>query len=311
MKTTTHDKALAAALSISLICGCSALAACGDTNASDTQGSTESFAADAEAPSMAVDLLVYADSKLKSKTGSNAGSSAIDDAIKRYQANEGRDQVTFTVKYVSSDETAKIAEEGSADGDILIAAEDTLDNAAATGTIYTGDANTSIRELASISNDSLVIARANKSSWKMPKAKTINGEDSTDGGTTQFQQLAKMKGKLALASDGTPEGTCANRALYTTGLYSSDSGTGGSYDKSIAKKVKVFKSGRKAAAAVKDGECSAGIFLKSNVTSSYKGLDPVYTIVNASTPTYCGASLSTSANGAVARDFLQFFSQLI
>lgn len=311
MKTSIGTKLISAALSASLITCCGALVACGGSNTSGTQNSTESFASDAEAPTTATKLLIYADSKLKSKTGSSGGANAIDSVISRYQANKGRDQVSFTVKYVSSKEATKIAANGSDDGDILIANEDTMDAASEAGTVYTGSAGESIRELASISNDKLVVTRASNSSWKMPKAKTTNGKDSADGGTTQFQQLAKMNGKLALPSDATTEGKCVNRALYAAGLYSDDSGTGGSYDKSIAKKVKVFESGEKAAAAIKKGDCSAGIFLKSSVTSSYKGLEAVYTIANAPTPTYCGASLSSSENGGVARDFLQFFSQQV
>lgn len=272
----------------------------------DDEHHTRGFADDAEVADYPVTIVGYAD-ELLSRVKPNGRDRAIDNFIERYNDNPRRGDVTVQLNYVSLDELRRIAREGC-DGDFIIAGEEVMADAVELGVVYAGIAETSVRDLPSLNSTSLLVMRAEGSSVEMPAADTYNGEEIEDPGggvyQTKVMELPSFKGKVGIVVETQHEGAWARRAFYRDGLYTDESGTGGQIDPALEKVLVEYADHEALRKALLSGECDLGFLFNWDEGN---GLEAIYTPRTTRPSTlFQGASLVTSEEGGVVRDFLQY-----
>mgnify|MGYP002626561633 CR=1 FL=1 len=273
-------------------------------------GWLEGFSVDSEISEEPVTLVIYADEILENYGEPRAP--RMQDIVERYHGNYGRADVTIDWRWTSPDKLADYAENGMPeDADGCIAQIELVMAAAEVGYLYDGIAHTSRRDINWFSV-STTMFRLKGSKAKMPKANTADGADFVDideGGSgiyeTRMMQLAKLKGRLAIAAEGTRQGTAARMCLYQAGLYTEESGQGGRIDKSVRDKIAVYDDVEDVFAAVKSGECSLGIAFVVDV-NWHEGFECTYVPDNRYGFAMSSASVVGSEKAAQVRDFLQY-----
>ncbi|MCL1847834.1 MAG: molybdate ABC transporter substrate-binding protein [Coriobacteriia bacterium] len=132
------------------------------------------------------------------------------------------------------------------------------------------------------------------------------------GSNVQINALEDVAGdnitSIAIGdADAVPAGAYANQALSTIGLYSDDSGKGGSYDTAFESKVSIASSVGNAAKYVESGDCQIGFVYSSDIFR-FSGIEVAYVIPTNTHKAilYPGAILKNSQNAATAADFLDF-----
>lgn len=236
----------------------------------------------------------------------------MDGYVERYKSNKGRENITLDFEYVAPDKLSQMCEQGSPDADGVIGLSDVVKSGVDTGVVEGGRGNASIRALGVISSAKLTVIHKKGSSADMPPSKAKDGKESPDGTVNRVQNLAALKGTLALPEQNTLEGKAANQLLNINGLYSSDTGLDGTIDKSVAKKIIVLKDADAVIRAVKKGKASLGMILDWQANQA-KGVERIYEPVQSGMDAgrFSGASLVASQHGAVVRDFMSFVSYLV
>lgn len=104
-----------------------------------------------------------------------------------------------------------------------------------------------------------------------------------------------------------PAGKYANQALASVGLYSDESGDGGTYDESIASKINLADKVGTAAAWVSTRNCQVGFVYSSDVYR-YEGIRSAYVTPSDSHKdiVYPGAVSKDAVNADTAKDFIEF-----
>lgn len=285
------------------------LAGCSNGASDGGTARSQGFAADTEIAGEAVTVYVVADANLKrSLPGSDVG--RVEDYFKRYQEQAGREQVTFAVKYKTAAELEELAAKGFDEGTAVIALDQTIEAACGAGTLYGGDASTSVRTFAAQLTEQLVVIRKEGGDAEMPKSDTLSGDDSADGQISRMQHLADFDGKIAVAAEELTEGMLANRVLARWGYYSDDSGRGGKYSKDIAGKLVVCKTVDELVSTLARGKCQLAFGVESMLWGDFDGIEEVYQ-PSGGTLVYSGASIPDADNDAVARDFLEFITRCV
>ena len=270
----------------------------------------QGFSSDTEIKDYDLTVYLIADEMLETgTTGSDV--SRVQEMIEDYQAQTGRGNVTFAVKFMNSVDMAKSCEDGFEDAcDCVIGFEATIELGVENEILYGGAGGSSVRNLSSVFSEKIVIVRAKGSSAEMPAASTLSGEDADDGSLTQMMNLGSFDGKIAIAAESLIEGVTTNKALARIGLYSESSGIGGEYDSSLKDKVLIFDSMDELAAALEGGTCGLGFMAQSELGATYTSLEKVYSPDYANAY-YKGASVTDAEEGGVARDFLEYVSRKV
>lgn len=297
------------AFASALACGTAAVALGGLTACSNGSGNgaqvTQGFASDAEVLSEPVTIYIVADETLK-RGESDLG--RVESYFSRYQEQAGREQVTLAIKYKTSAQIAKMASEGFEDGTAVIGIESAISAACDAGTLDGGAGKTSMRKFNSQFYESVVVIRKEDGTAEMPKSDTLSGEDNEDGTISRMQKLAQVEGKIAIASPDFIEGLLANRLLARWGYYSDESGQGGTYDKSIAKKLVVCDSPEDIVKSLKKDKAQLAFGLQSMLWGDFEGIEEVYEPAYGNA-VYAGATLPDADNAGVARDFMEFVTR--
>jgi len=132
------------------------------------------------------------------------------------------------------------------------------------------------------------------------------------GSNTKITSLADVNGdeiaKVAIGdADAVPAGAYANQSLFTVGLYSDESGKGGSYVEGFAEKVIIQSSVGNVAKTVSTGDVQIG-FVYSSDLYRYDGIEQLFVIPSNTHKAivYPGAVVKGSANADEAAKFLDF-----
>lgn len=288
----------------------SALAGCSDGGGSnDGTARSQGFASDTEVAGEAVTVYIVTDANLKrGLPGSDVG--RVEDYFKRYQEQAGREQVTFAIKYKTTAELEELAAKGFDEGTGVIALDSTVEAACNAGTLYGGDANTSVRNFTAQLFEQCVVVRKEGSNIEMPKSDTLSGDDSADGQISRMQHLPDFNGKIAVAAEELTEGMLANRVLARWGYYSDESGRGGKYAKEIANKIVVCKTLDELVSALTGGKCQLAFAAQSMLWGDFAGIEEVYQPAGG-TLVYAGASVPGAQDDAIARDFFEFITRCV
>lgn len=136
----------------------------------------------------------------------------------------------------------------------------------------------------------------------------IVAAQSSDVTINSLEDIVNIEGNIAIGEPGAvPAGKYANQSLASVGLYSDDSGNGGTYADSIASRVNQANSVGTAAQYVSTGECIIGFVYSSDIYR-YDGLKIVYTVPAETHKTivYPGAVATSSENAEAAVDFINY-----
>ena len=276
---------------------------------SGSSGETQGLASDTVQKSSPVALKIYADEALQRHACAYEGyDSQLDYLAASYQEHVLA-TVSFEFAYVEFFELEQLLLEGFADGDAVIAQRDVLSEGCEAGTLDAGAGEYLVRDLSYHLADKCILVRAAGTSEQLPKAATLDGEDSSDGTANRLQQLPSYDGIIALADcTADAEGIYANMVLAGEELYSDSLGREGVYDESIAEKLRMYASEDEAIAAVEHGRCQLAFVLQQGLATRYPTMEAVYSPPGGNTAWYEGASIASSAQGAVARDFFEFLA---
>lgn len=303
----------AATLFSGALFGCSSSA-----SSSSSSGARTGFSTDTEVKEGPVTLNFCLDSNLQYYAATDASSGDADhisECIRKYQAQEGRSEVSVNVTYLPAREISERATgAGFQEFDAVICADCTMDNALAAGTLEAGNGGYQLRSFISLFRGEMHLVRSRNSSAVLPDAATLDGKDSSDGKINRLQRLGEAEGAIAVADPNTePEGAGANRLLAFAGLYSESEGTGGQYTGGLEAdgKVQVFESQDAAMAAVESGACAFGFAFAEGLTKRFSGVQDYYTPPNTSPVVYEGAVPPSSSEPGVARDFMQYMTMLV
>lgn len=136
----------------------------------------------------------------------------------------------------------------------------------------------------------------------------IVAAQNSDVTINSLEDIVNIEGNIAIGEPGAvPAGKYANQSLASVGLYSDDSGNGGTYADSIASRVNQANSVGTAAQYVSTGECIIGFVYSSDIYR-YDGLKIVYTVPAETHKTivYPGAVATSSENAEAAVDFINY-----
>ena len=198
------------------------------------------------------------------------------------------------------------------DFDVLFARGEVVDALRADGYIDANDDALNVAELTFLDNVGLVAVRAKGSKAKMPTTRLVGGDDDLSSSEWRLKYLPSWKGTVAVCPDTTIEGRAFNQALYKVGLYSSGSGAGGEYDKSVKGKITVAASPDEVLALVRKGKADIGFVYDADANGA-KGVEQFYEVPLAlvdERPNYKGAVLSSSQNKDAARWYLNTLGQI-
>lgn len=228
--------------------------------------------------------------------------------IERYHIQGKRDMVDFDVHYVAGGELLEACA-ADAEADILICDEELMAEALEDGLAYGGDAETSVRNLGRYnSHFSMKLVRKKGSGVEMPDTRLVSGEES--GTETRLRYLGTTSLTVAVLPEDTWEGRAFRSALNVSGygLYSEERGTGGTFADELDGQIIEAASVKSALKMLKRGEVDLAAVYGVDI-EGIKGVEVLYDVPSYGwTPSIKGASVASSADGAVARDFLQFFA---
>lgn len=177
--------------------------------------------------------------------------------------------------------------QGGAPADLLITASGaTMETA-----IENGSIDESTRE--DMFKNDLVIVRQEGSDVEISSLEDVNGENIT---------------KVAIGdSDAVPAGAYANQSLATIGLYSDESGKGGTYLESFASKVINESSVGNVAKVVSTGDAQIGFVYTSDLYR-YDGIEEAFVVPGGTHKNivYPGAVVAASKEADEAQKFLDF-----
>lgn len=277
----------------------------------------QGFAPDAEVRADPVELKLYADSNLQWMKGGSAaaqklgydGLNHLEEYIVRYQSQKDRGRVSIEVEYAGPSDMLLMARSGFDGGDGVIALAETIEEGAASGVLEGGAGGYMIRDMGYNFPMYNVMVRAKGSDVMLPPARTIDGEDFTDGTINRLQELGKYDGLIAIADpETTTEGWMANRALARWGFYSDESGRDGEYVDAAVDRVRLYDTQEDAMAAVASGECQLGFALRCTLRERFTDVEECYVVPYGADVFYKAASVMGSEKGAVMRDFLMFIT---
>ena len=290
------------------LAGCTGGGSDGGSGSSEEESHTEGLATDTEWASYPVTLKIYADSYLKWHSSAYEGYDTQLDYLAAAYTNNVRDSVSFEFEYLDPTELAEMAENGFGEGDALIARTATVNAACAAGTCEGGAGNYMVRSLSYHLSESCVLVRLEGSAAMLPKADTLDGEDSSDNSINRLQKLPEYTGVIAIADpEATTEGVCADKALAVQDFYSDMDGVSGYYDESIADKLRMYPDQDSAMAAVENGVCQLGFALDTALGTRYPQMEECYEPTGGSV-FYSGVALSNADEPGVARDFFEYLA---
>ncbi|MCD8199683.1 MAG: hypothetical protein LUD25_01810 [Coriobacteriaceae bacterium] len=279
-----------------------------------------------EVKSYPVSLKFYVDKNLKYHGGDDtdpqyAAKTSLEMHFKHYQAQQDRSDVSFDIEWIDMYEMHELAQNGFPDGDAIIALDQTVGVGLDSGACNGLDGGYLYYDEGSHWNERSVMVRAKGSKAHLPKAVTLDGEDSADGTYNRLQQLPVFKGKVAVADPyHSVEARCANivlhEATFGSGLYHYPDnlapegwkGCGGEYAASIADKIVVYPTQKEAMQAVASGECDLG-FSTQVLASRFSKVEICYEPPLGQQFSYWGAALSNSEYPGVVWDFFSLLSQ--
>ncbi|MCL2528943.1 MAG: molybdate ABC transporter substrate-binding protein [Coriobacteriia bacterium] len=177
--------------------------------------------------------------------------------------------------------------QGGAPADILITAS--------ASTMNTAVENGSIDEATRIdlfANDLIVVKQ---------EGSNVNASSLADVNSSAITKVAIGD------ADAVPAGAYANQSLFTVGLYSDESGKGGTYTQGFDAKVIIQSSVGNVAKTVSTGDVQIG-FVYSSDLYRYDGIEQLFVVPsNTHKPiVYPGAVVANSANANEAAKFLDF-----
>lgn len=237
------------------------------------------------------------------------------------EANEGElEGITFTDPvYCNVDESldeAKAAITAHPEADIVFARGSVIDALSDEGLITPNFTALNIAEIPILDNVSLVAARAAsgaKSTVDLPKTRLVGGGDDKQSNEWRLAYLGAWNGKIAACPDTTFEGQAFNQALASVGLYSEESGQGGTYDSAIANKITVAENADAALNLVKTGEADIAFVYTFDLASQpdVKSFYDVPIALYSLRPNYKGGVLNTCQHKDAARWYLNVIYRLI
>jgi len=250
-----------------------ALGAC---NGGTTPPQAEAGASGTEAEATPVELQIFAANSLER---------ALPEVQKLYTAENPH--VTFKDTQFKGSGDLVTELQGGAPADILItASSSTMNTAVENGSI---DEATRIDMFA----NELIVVKQQGSSVTLNSLADVNSDAIT---------------KVAIGdADAVPAGAYANQSLFTVGLYSDESGKGGTYTEGFDAKVIIQSSVGNVAKTVSTGDVQIG-FVYSSDLYRYVGIEQLF-IVPSDTHkaiVYPGAVVAGSANADEAAKFLDF-----
>ena len=273
------------------------------------EGWHDGYSVDAEYCDDPVTICVYADECVQRQ--GDPSHPFIESVLEGYGKN--RPGVTVNFNWCTVDELERFAAEGlPADADAVIAENSVVKAAADAGYVFEGVAYTSVRELTGTFSLEPAFVRKTGSKVDLPAADTIDGNDKIDANedvfVTRTQKVPEFDGRIAVAGEDQRCGVAARKALsYKAGLYSEESGMGGTFAKSIRKKMAEVADAQAVVDAVLSGECELGLMFACDAAFLGRGnLEVVYEPPSNYGITFDGGSAEGSELGGVARDFLQF-----
>jgi len=272
--------ALAAVMVLMLAAG---LVACSQptTTTSDNTASAASVASEASAPAAesadAVTLQIFAANSLEK---------ALPLVQDLYTAQHP--EVTFAdTQFKGSGDLVTALEASPGSADLLItASSSTMDTAVEQGSV---DEATRI----DMFGNDLIVVKPAGDALTIAALEDVNGDAIT---------------KVAIGeASAVPAGAYANQALFTIGLYSSESGKEGEYTAGFAEKVVEQSSVGNVAKTVASGDCQIGFVYTSDLYR-YDGIETAFTIPADlhKAIKYPGAVVAGVDNADVAADFLDF-----
>lgn len=176
---------------------------------------------------------------------------------------------------------------GGASADLLITASSgTMDDAVSNGSVDEGTRN-------DLFYNDLIIIKQEGSDLEITRLEDVTNETIT---------------KIALGeADAVPAGAYANQSLYTIGLYTDESGKGGTYTEGFADKVVTQAKVGDVCAVVSTGDAQIG-FVYSSDLYRYDGIEEAFTVPGNTHKNivYPGAVVAGSAHAEEAQKFLDF-----
>jgi len=249
-----------------------AFTACGG----EAAGEQNNEPANTESQPAAIELQIFAANSLEK---------ALPEVQALYTAQNP--QVTFKDTQFKGSGDLVTELQGGAPADILITAS--------SSTMNTAVENGSIDEATRIdmfTNELIVVTQAG-STLKITSLADVNSAEIT---------------KVAIGdADAVPAGAYANQSLFTVGLYSDESGKGGTYTKGFDAKVIIQSSVGNVAKTVSTGDVQIG-FVYSSDLYRYDGIAQLFVIPSNTHKAivYPGAVVADSANSDEAAKFLEF-----
>lgn len=294
------------------LAGVVGLSSCGKQDEAESDPhARKGFAPDTLVKDYPVHIKLYADSNMKwmyDKLGQWGDGNHLEHYFTRYQAESDRADVTFEVTYVDPFELARMVSTGFADGDGVIGLTDSIAAGCNSGVLDGGKSRIYVRNMTYNFNDFCCVVRAAGSDVELPKAPTIDGEDSPDGHFTKFRQLTDFDGKIALADpSASVESIMANNMMESAQLCTFGDNGEVVYKEGLADKFVVFPDQESAMAAVANGDCQIGFALESSLEKRFTQLEELCRPGEAGSQlSYSAAPTSSSAEPEVVRDFFEF-----
>lgn len=269
-------------------------------------GENEGYATDCERASEAVTVKLYVDSCIQNHLQSEEYENAMEKLTAAYR-EKVTDLVTFEWEFVEPFELLDMCENGLPDdGDGVIALDSTIEAGSDAGTLEGGTEYWMVRSLSYHLSDTVYFVRAKGTKNNLPKADTLDGEDSSDGSFNRLQKLPDYKGKVAIADDTKAvEGVAADNALAFEDFWTEEGG----YSDEIADKLVVYDTQEEAMQAVVDDECQLGFCLWSTMKAGlYPDVEEAYDPPGGANLFYEGAACMGSENAGIVRDFYEFLA---
>jgi len=311
MRALSRREAIALFGSATLV-GVLGLVGCGgQDDAESDPHARRGFAADTLVKDYPVHLKLYADTNIMwmyDHLDTWGDGNHLERYFTRYQAEPDRANVTFEVTYVDPFELAHMVESGFPDGDGVIGLTDSIAAGCNSGVLDGGESRIYVRSMTYNFNDFCCVVRASGSGVELPKAPTVDGEDSADGHYTKFRQLADFEGKIALADpSASVESIMANNMMESAQLCTFGVNGEAVYKEGLADKIVSFPDQESAMSAVESGECQIGFALESALEKRFAQMEELCLPGEAgSMLAYSAAPITGSAEPEVVRDFFEF-----
>ncbi len=273
-------------------------------------GTRQGFASDTEVKNYPVKLKIYAPSYMQYYIGTRDDTMLkLEEYSEHYRMQNYRGDVTFEFVFLSQAEMLDAMQNGFGDGDGVIAIGDIISVGCSAETVDGGAGEYMVRN-GVFGSVEIEMVRAIGSEAMLPKAVTLDGEDSSDGTINRLQRLPDFDGLVALADPAQAiEGVLANTALARQNFYADYEdalfpGAGGYYDESIASKLRMYPNQDSAMAAIANGECQLGFAISKTMSLQYPEMEICYELPGGD-PSHSASALICADEPGVARDFFE------